>query len=92
MSEFRQHWEAQVRACAKGHKQLAFVNELLNGDSYFRMEPVPGRPWMGPVPMFGECRLEYGSYKNLKKRLEQAGFELVKEDSKVLGSGNIRLL
>lgn len=92
MSDFVEHWHGQARACAKGHKQLAFVNELLGGESYCILEAIPGKPWMGRVPVYGTARLEARSYKNLEKRLNQDGFQLVMSDSKVLNDTIIRLI
>lgn len=81
MSEFVEHWHGQARKCAKGFKQLAFVNELLDGESYYIMEPVPGKPWMGKTAVYGTARLDVRSCKNLTKRLKAAGFDIIEEES-----------
>lgn len=92
MSSFKEHWQGQARACAKGHKQLAFVDELLVGDSYYKMEGVPGKPWMGRVAVFGAARLDGRSYRNLEKRLNRAGFQIATEDTEDVYFARLRLI
>jgi hypothetical protein len=65
-----------ARACAHGHKQMEFVNELLAGETYGRLVPIPvwvGRT-QGQAMHYGDCRLGGPSWMSLKKRLINNGF------------------
>jgi hypothetical protein len=65
-----------ARACARGERQLAFVNELLADDAYVRQVPLPywfaGRQATGIA--YGHSRMGSDSWRSLKKRLIANGF------------------
>lgn len=62
-----------ARACARGHRQLEFVNELLAGPTFARTVPIPGHPHMTGV-VLGDCRMASSSWVRLKQRLIANGF------------------
>ena len=71
-----------ARACARGERQLAFVNELLADEAYVRLVPIPiyfggGRQAEGAS--FGNSRMGGESWRSLKKRLIANGF-IIKTD------------
>ena len=71
-----------ARSCAKGKRQLAFVNELLQGGGFSAKKHIP---YWNPHPVlrYGFCDLDSTSWKSLQKRLVGVGFHIRigKEDS-----------
>ena len=68
-----------ARAQAKGHRQMALVDELLSFDIVSINQEVVPRPserggGQQIVTTYGKCSLPAASYKPLKKRLIDAGF------------------
>ena len=68
-----------ARAQAKGHRQMALVDELLTFDLVPINYPVVPRPserggGQQIVTTYGKCSLPAASYQPLKKRLIDAGF------------------
>lgn len=62
-----------ARACAHGHRQLEFVNELLAGEGYARLVQIPVYGGTQAV-VFGDARVGGRSWMSLKKRLVANGF------------------
>ncbi len=67
-----------ARACAHGHRQLEFVNELLADEGYMKMVQIPTVYGLGA--QYGDARLGGNSFRNLKKRLISNGFMIKASD------------
>jgi hypothetical protein len=51
---------------------MGFVNELLEGEAYVQMVPIPGVYGLGAS--FGDTKMSSSSWPKLKKRLLDNGF------------------
>jgi len=65
-----------ARACAHGHRQLGFVNELLIDEGYVEAVPIPVSFGYGSASLYGDSRLSGSSFQSLRKRLTAVGFIL----------------
>ena len=65
-----------ARACAHGNRQMGFVNELLAGEAYVKLVPIPTVYGMGAV--CGDSHMSAKSWPKLKERLVNNGF-IIKE-------------
>jgi len=63
-----------ARACAHGTRQMEFVNELLAGEAYCRLVPIPFYGPQGLAVQYGDSRMGGQSWVSLKKRLVNNGF------------------
>jgi hypothetical protein len=65
-----------ARACARGHRQLEFVNELLAGEAYCRLTELNFFHYgkQAQAVLYGDTRLSGSSWQNLRKRLIENGF------------------
>jgi len=71
--EIRDLLAATARACARGDKQLSYVNELLSFDWVpVNLYYYPGAVY--PAHSYGVTQLPHSSAKSLWKRLMSAGF------------------
>lgn len=66
-----------ARSCARGPRQLSFVNELLIDEGYQELVPIP-TVWEY-TSVYGDSRLSGSSYQGLKKRLIAVGFIIKRE-------------
>ena len=68
-----------ARQCARGHRQLGFVNELLADAGYGQYEDVYFHGRQQRIIRYGDSRLPGGSWLALSRRLVSAGF-IIKYD------------
>jgi hypothetical protein len=65
-----------ARACAHGHRQLEFVNELLAGEAYSKLTNLNFSLYgqQAQAILYGDTRMSSQSWISLKKRLVTNGF------------------
>lgn len=65
-----------ARACAHGHRQLEFVNELLADEGYSQLTNLNFFHYgsQAQAVLYGDTRLAGQSWASLKKRLVTNGF------------------
>ena len=65
-----------ARACAHGHRQLEFVNELLAGEAYSQLTNLNFFHYgsQAQAVLYGDTRMAGSSWISLKKRLVANGF------------------
>jgi len=71
-----------ARACARGERQLAFVNELLADEAYVKLVPIPvywGGRHQAEGTSYGNSGMGGESWRSLRKRLISNGF-IIKGD------------
>lgn len=68
-----------ARECARGTRQLNFVNELLIDAGYIKYETAYFNGHGQTVAYYGDSRLGHKSWQALRKRLTEAGF-IIKYD------------
>ena len=73
-----------ARACARGTRQLGFVNELLAGEGYLKDDP-----W--GYATLGDSRLGRNSWKSLRTRLIENGFIIKFDDTAKRGKRAVEL-
>lgn len=56
-----------ARACARGHRQMGFVNELLAGQGYREFDTYDHL-------LYGDTKMAHNSWNSLKTRLINNGF------------------